>query len=1504
SVTINGAVEAGSIISGGAAWYSFTTDGSFPTITADVDLVSGGMTDSKMAVFASCDDFTGTLGSYPPGYLYYNDDGWESGESYLSKITMSDLAAGTYYVVVYGYSSWQYGDFTFEVTGVDPCAAFTDTYEPNDSTETATNSTTGGTFTASICPAGDLDYFMVVGTTGWTINAETGYAPGVTSGTDTQIRIFDVSGEQLAFDDDDGVGLTSLLSYTLSADGVYYIQVKAYSAYSYFGYTLTIEIDDYVPSYDVYRDSVLVGSVGFQASYVDGNLSLGDYCYYITQDFEDGTVSAGSETVCANAGAAGDISGVVTDAATGGPLAGAVLTAAGQTDISASTGAYGFEGILVGEVMVTASLTGYQDAMFIVMVDTNVVITQDFALGSLTPSAISSTGFEAGQSLGYSHISSTTVNPWGASSGFTYRVSATDSVNVTAASGESFMVTTAGDSGYVDNEYAWWMSSEPDGAMDLSGVTTASLSMKMWYMTEASYDKVMVLAQQPSIHGGSWYYLPFMVGGSGVTGNNVTGNSEGWVDIAADMSVWAGRHDVRIAVLFDSDGSLGGDDGKGFGVAIDEVLVTGAGVPLTAPDHLMAHPFMDGQVHLNWVGPGSGTRTMETYVTTVEEYEVELDNEKNDPRHNGWEPIVTPVTLEYEVNYPETRDLVGYNVFRRAGDAGQPPTGAFDLIATAGEGHFMDDDVENYTIYQYTVSAIFDAGESMASNRAEASPGMVTDSTMEAAGNDFDAGMGGWSTYNIAGQNDWMHSATDGNAFIDDGGAGSAASVSVLQSPLMDLSYLKSATIYFDYYHDDYAYANEYLAVVGRIGYDNWETLKVLPETDPEYLDSLEVDISRFGGSHHVRIGFLYNDAGGSAWDSWVDNVEFRHYPGPVNLTATTESAENISLSWSDPMAINFPPISDPENLEKEEAIEAIISPTTRLECFNQADFTYYYWSGFDTLKGPASIFGFPEGIMTLDSVFVDVYQRSTVTVNGEDVQIDLMLSSVDVMGVTQDTIYHAVQTTDSPEDGGGWRWSVDISALGLEFNSTDSTLLKVNWVPLTAADSVNSSNASGFVPSPLSDDGGYETGWSGTDSAGVFTPSSYNFSMGVCGTPPYPDKAYNVYRDGGLIEEETLENAYEDWDVMNGVEYEYFVTAVLKLEGPMGPFQQETDPSMSVWARPLNSDPGDFGLMSPQDGYVLALDDDSNLEDQLQFVWEPSVDPDNDEVNYRLHGMGIVADDEVHFGAPRQRQRNHGFEHGQDGVLAGGWVLWPTDLSNWSWETTGNGIYNSSELFEAFEGQRSLKMWGQYSGTYPNTSPFYQGHSVAEEGLEPGDEVFVDGWMMSHHDDWVGQGWNSAYLFVSFFDGDWAMLSNTLSGIMDASRPADEWHHFHAAAEVPEGAVNMNVGVEYYQWDGNSHGSVYFDEITLHTPLTENMVYIPYDVLIGRALEDSVDVVSYTWNVMASDGYGGDISALDGPSSFSVDLSELLGTDYANQIPRVFALHNNYPNPFNPVTN
>ena len=69
------------------------------------------------------------------------------------------------------------------------------------------------------------------------------------------------------------------------------------------------------------------------------------------------------------------------------------------------------------------------------------------------------------------------------------------------------------------------------------------------------------------------------------------------------------------------------------------------------------------------------------------------------------------------------------------------------------------------------------------------------------------------------------------------------------------------------------------------------------------------------------------------------------------------------------------------------------------------------------------------------------------------------------------------------------------------------------------------------------------------------------------------------------------------------------------------------------------------------------------------------------------------------------------------------------------------------------------IKDMGTVSGTCPNNTPVYQGHSIEAMGLEPGDAVAIEGHMMSHADDWVGQGANSAYLFISFFDANWGFL-------------------------------------------------------------------------------------------------------------------------------------------------
>ena len=55
-------------------------------------------------------------------------------------------------------------------------------------------------------------------------------------------------------------------------------------------------------------------------------------------------------------------------------------------------------------------------------------------------------------------------------------------------------------------------------------------------------------------------------------------------------------------------------------------------------------------------------------------------------------------------------------------------------------------------------------------------------------------------------------------------------------------------------------------------------------------------------------------------------------------------------------------------------------------------------------------------------------------------------------------------------------------------------------------------------------------------------------------------------------------------------------------------------------------------------------------------------------------------------------------------------------------------------------------------------------------------------------------------------------------------------------------------------------------------------------------------------WDVYADDGFVG-VESSNGPWSLTIDGGWALSVDN-NTIPEVLALHNNYPNPFNPVTN
>jgi len=84
-------------------WYSFTAYQDYVDVM--VSLCGSGF-DTKLEVYDDCGN----------SYMYYNDDNYGTCGSSSSHIDIPTLAAGTYYVKVYGYSS-NYGNFDLEITG-------------------------------------------------------------------------------------------------------------------------------------------------------------------------------------------------------------------------------------------------------------------------------------------------------------------------------------------------------------------------------------------------------------------------------------------------------------------------------------------------------------------------------------------------------------------------------------------------------------------------------------------------------------------------------------------------------------------------------------------------------------------------------------------------------------------------------------------------------------------------------------------------------------------------------------------------------------------------------------------------------------------------------------------------------------------------------------------------------------------------------------------------------------------------------------------------------------------------------------------------------------------------------------------------------------------------------------------------------------------------------------------------------------------------------------------
>ncbi len=148
---------------------------------------------------------------------------------------------------------------------------FADVNETTDAAEdisTIYSMTVGDTFYGTISNSTDEDWISIELTAGQTIEiAHVGI-----SLSDPYLRLYNSSGTQIAFDDDGGTGLNSLLEFTATTTGAYYISADAFSTRTG---TYALSVSEFIPTpppgtvgtLEELGTFLLEGTQGFSRSY-------------------------------------------------------------------------------------------------------------------------------------------------------------------------------------------------------------------------------------------------------------------------------------------------------------------------------------------------------------------------------------------------------------------------------------------------------------------------------------------------------------------------------------------------------------------------------------------------------------------------------------------------------------------------------------------------------------------------------------------------------------------------------------------------------------------------------------------------------------------------------------------------------------------------------------------------------------------------------------------------------------------------------------------------------------------------------------------------------------------------------------------------------------------------------------------------------------------------------------------------------------------------------------
>ena len=338
-----------------------------------------------------------------------------------------------------------------------------------------------------------------------------------------------------------------------------------------------------------------------------------------------------------------------------------------------------------------------------------------------------------------------------------------------------------------------------------------------------------------------------------------------------------------------------------------------------------------------------------------------------------------------------------------------------------------------------------------------------------------------------------------------------------------------------------------------------------------------------------------------------------------------------------------------------------------------------------------------------------------------------------------------------------------------------------------------------------------------------------------------------------------------------------------------------ESIPTNEVTVTLSNVAPNPVTIISPSDGLEIDITPD-NLDEEVAFIWTAASDDDNDNLEYVMSfadpdtGIwGMLPDNAVMNGSfDEYTTLDNGWQRHADG-----WETYP-DGDHYSVHLDGENAGFSDQVVETYDGEACVKLWG--SGGENNLFQTYY-----EGAVPPGTEWWADAMVMIPTGDMMDEAGHFV-LFAKYFTADWGWLGMDSSMHVMPAHGLDEWMYVEVDGVVPEGAETVQIGMFLVGAEGT--GSVYVDDFYAHVPLTQTGLFVKYGDIAMAAMEDSVNTMMIEWDVWSYDGF--ELTPSSGGSRMmTLNISEeLVGVDGGIALPTEFALHNNYPNPFNPVTN